>query len=202
MNIFDQIDNFLVSLLEVERKRLFERSTSPDPNPDSIFWQFQLQTYLDGWRDLCAKALQAVGESPVFGELDSRLNAARTAIVRLCEAKPISEREAAAKELDEATLAIRRVAIVMRQRKTAQPEAIADAMLSPKELAATNGLTGKADALRKRLERWREKHAADGGRDWIENSEATTREARFLYRTGAIQSIIDEMKNVQQTSSK
>ena len=47
------------------------------------------------------------------------------------------------------------------------------------------------EALRKRLDRWREKNAAGG--DWIENPEAASRTARYLYRIGRVRPLIDAL---------
>ena len=73
-----------------------------------------------------------------------------------------------------------------------------DAMLSPNDLSRINAV--EPENLRKRLARWRKKHAASGGTDWLENTEAGSREPQFLYRVGSVQPIIDDLKNVQHPS--
>lgn len=64
-----------------------------------------------------------------------------------------------------------------------------DAWLSHIDLA--NQFKLASESLRKRLDRWREKHAA--GDDWKEVPERKPREPRYLYRLGAVSPIISEM---------
>jgi hypothetical protein len=59
-----------------------------------------------------------------------------------------------------------------------------DAMMNHVELAAAHNLD--AEALRKRLDRWR-KTNADG---WQEISEPRSNEPRYLYRVGAIRHLL------------
>jgi len=59
-------------------------------------------------------------------------------------------------------------------------------MFTVADLAARFGV--EAEPLRKRLDRWREAHAASG--DWTENEGATSRKAKYRYRLGAIREVI------------
>lgn len=69
--------------------------------------------------------------------------------------------------------------------------------VSPRELADVNGLN--ADALRKRLDRWRNSHA-DG---WTEITERKRTEAQFLYRPASVADVIQKaIKATIKTSSK
>lgn len=63
-----------------------------------------------------------------------------------------------------------------------------DAMLPSARLAELFGVD--AEALRKRLERWRKSH----GDGWIENTERNSRQPQYLYRVGAVRSVIGAMK--------
>lgn len=66
---------------------------------------------------------------------------------------------------------------------------------SPAKLAEVFGVP--ADALRTRLNRWRETHH-DG---WIENPERGPREPKYLYRVGSVRSIIEDLKATSETTS-
>lgn len=78
----------------------------------------------------------------------------------------------------------------------AKPAISDDSHLSPAKLAELFSVP--FDALRKRLERWRETNHAG----WIENPERGPREAQYLYRVGAVQGIIDALKASGETSSE
>ena len=65
-----------------------------------------------------------------------------------------------------------------------------DAYFSAAQLAEMYGLS--RDAPRKRLERWR---ASNRGSGWMEDTERTSREARYLYRLGAVKPVIDAMRD-------
>lgn len=62
------------------------------------------------------------------------------------------------------------------------------------ELAELFGLQSQVSALRRRLERWR-KHTDAG---WIENPDATSREAKYLYEVEAVKPIIDQLLATQK----
>ncbi len=70
-----------------------------------------------------------------------------------------------------------------------------DSHFSPAKLAEVFGVP--ADALRTRLNRWRETHH-DG---WIENPERGPREPKYLYRVGSVRPIIDDLKATSETTS-
>ncbi len=59
-----------------------------------------------------------------------------------------------------------------------------------RQLAEEFGITRQLDALRKRLERWRKGN--DAG--WSQISDATSREAKYVYEVKAVQPIIDSLK--------
>lgn len=61
------------------------------------------------------------------------------------------------------------------------------AMLTVSDLAERFGK--KKEPLRKRLDRWRKKNLLNK-RDWSEDSNATSRDARYLYRLGAVRQVI------------
>lgn len=74
-----------------------------------------------------------------------------------------------------------------------------DATLSPASLLDGFGLPpGKLNALNKRLQRFR----AANGDGWIENTEASIREARFLYKVGAVRAIVVELRATNGATSK
>ena len=63
-----------------------------------------------------------------------------------------------------------------------------DSHVSPTKLAAIFGVP--ADPLRTRLRRWR----AQNHTGWIENTERGPREAKYLYRVGAVRDILTRRK--------
>lgn len=62
-----------------------------------------------------------------------------------------------------------------------------DALMTASDLASAFNVP--PEALRKRLDRWREKNALSNG--WIENTEAAAREPRYLYKVAAVRHLID-----------
>lgn len=56
------------------------------------------------------------------------------------------------------------------------------------------------DSLRKRLERWRAKNALGSG--WVEDANATSREARYLYDVARVRHIIDAARSSIDASTK
>lgn len=73
--------------------------------------------------------------------------------------------------------------------ETARP-ADANGYMSPAAIADRYDV--KLEALKKRLERWREKHVmADG---WIENADRRPNEARYLYNAAKVESVIRATK--------
>lgn len=71
-------------------------------------------------------------------------------------------------------------------RAALTPDAKGYGFVSPRELADAHGLNG--DALRKRLDRWRNSHA-DG---WSENQNRKSTEAQFLYRPASVADVIQK----------
>ncbi len=65
-----------------------------------------------------------------------------------------------------------------------------NAMSTVADLAERFGVAPQK--LRKRLERWRHKNQESG--HWIENSDAGSRDARYIYRLGSIRDIIDSLR--------
>lgn len=68
--------------------------------------------------------------------------------------------------------------------------------MSSADIARRNDLN--SEALRKRLERWRKTH--DEG--WIEVSDRKPHEPQYLYRVGAVQHILDDLKASGGTSGE
>jgi hypothetical protein len=66
--------------------------------------------------------------------------------------------------------------------------AVSSAKLSPRELADKHGVSG--EALRKRLDRWRHEH--DAG--YVEVSNSTPREPKYLYDEAVVVSVIEALK--------
>jgi hypothetical protein len=71
-----------------------------------------------------------------------------------------------------------------------------DSHLSAAKLAELFGVDG--GRLRSRLNRWRGKN--DGG--WIENSDRHPREAKYVYRVGAVRPILDRLKATTKRPAK
>jgi hypothetical protein len=71
-----------------------------------------------------------------------------------------------------------------------------DSYLSSAKLAEVFNVA--ADALRTRLNRWR----AVNHSGWIENSDPGPREAKYLYRVGAVRPIIDAVRATSKTTSE
>lgn len=71
-----------------------------------------------------------------------------------------------------------------------------DALLSPTKLAEIFG--APAEALRNRLIRWRGKNL-DG---WVENTGRGPREAKYLYRVGAVRPVVDALKAISEATSE
>lgn len=62
--------------------------------------------------------------------------------------------------------------------------------LGPVALARLFGLEKQANAVRKKLERWRRTNH----NGWIENTERRPREPQYLYQIGAVRSLLESMK--------
>jgi hypothetical protein len=71
-----------------------------------------------------------------------------------------------------------------------------DAWRTATDLARLFGVEG--DALRQRLNRWRKKN--DGG--WKEVTDRKPREPKYLYRDGAVRSIVGSLKTSSEPSSE
>lgn len=65
------------------------------------------------------------------------------------------------------------------------------ARLTSTELAKRFGLLHRLGALRKRLARWRKQN----GKGWVENPDATSREAKYLYEVTTVRPVIDALKS-------
>jgi hypothetical protein len=75
-----------------------------------------------------------------------------------------------------------------------------DAALSPAGIAKKFDLP--IGALRSRLKRFRQEHPDGGGKLWIENSEAKSREPKYLHFLRPIQSIIESIKSTSTRPAK
>ena len=66
-----------------------------------------------------------------------------------------------------------------------------DAMLAVASLATSFDVD--PEALRKRLERWRARNAA--GNDWMPNENRGPNDPAYIYRVGAVRSIVLDLKS-------
>jgi hypothetical protein len=71
-----------------------------------------------------------------------------------------------------------------------------EARLSSKSLALIFNLPH--EPLRKRLSRWRKKNHTG----WVEDPDATSRDAKYLFRFGSIRHIIDDLKTSGERPAK
>lgn len=99
-----------------------------------------------------------------------------------------------------------RAVVAQRATATAGPAPAAmngsagddEGMFTVSDLARRFGVD--QETLRKRLDRWRGKN--QGSADWAQDSDAQSREARYLYRCRAVRPIIDDLRASDETTGE